>query len=56
MPAVFGMTAEESQRVADLFADELARGWIPRLEDVEAALAVVRAIRMESEAAPTRAG
>lgn len=33
--------------VADLFRDELARGWIPRQADIDAALALVRARRTD---------
>ncbi|GAA4727934.1 hypothetical protein GCM10023350_08750 [Nocardioides endophyticus] len=39
---VLGMAPSERAQVIDLLKDELARGWIPKQADLEAALATVR--------------
>lgn len=39
------LAPDERAAVAALWADELARGWIPKRSDLEAALHVVRAQR-----------
>ena len=37
------MTPAEAEALAAIFADELARGWIPKPSDLEDALAALRA-------------
>ncbi|WP_122818824.1 hypothetical protein [Nocardioides pantholopis] len=39
------MTSEERAELTELFADELARGWIPTRHDLEDALGTIRARR-----------
>jgi hypothetical protein len=38
------MTPAEATAIATLFADELARGWIPRAADIKDALRSFRAV------------
>ena len=39
------LTEEEAAALADVFADEIARGWLPRRAEIEDALASLRASR-----------
>jgi hypothetical protein len=38
------LTADEREALVTLWKDELARGWIPKRADIEAALYVVRGL------------